>query len=440
MSIIPGSARRRPGGWNAVAMLLLLAGCQRLEYSCVREEGASAAVSEAPAPSVVVVAVDGFRYDYRRWADTPALDEIESSGLVVDILKPVFPTETAPNFTSMVTGVHPETHGALGNVFLDPTHDAIFIRGEHLPAPPGERWNLAEPIWESMRARGLTSASIGWPRVDINSGVPGPDIQCSGRPWSGERWKIEKALRLLDNCSDRRPNLVLLHLPMVDAAGHQHGPSGPELGRAISQADRLLGRLLQGLGSTSMSSRTHVLVVSDHGMARRDDRPPIELNDYLDLSEWRLITSGAYSTLWRREAEFRELTSGLKRLRDDDLPVRVYAGDQIPRHLRYRGSSRSPDVLIVADEGAVVGLQEDVGHSGRGLHGYEPSVPSMWATMLATGPRILEGSHVPKASVVDVHALMGRLLGLELRHSIDGSVELFEQSLCPVRCRQSSLP
>lgn len=437
MSIFPGSARRRPGAWSAVAVLLVLAGCQRLEYSCVRENGEPAAISEGPAPSVVVVAIDGFRYDYRRWVDTPALDEIESSGVVVDTLKPVFPTESAPNFTSMVTGVHPETHGALGNVFLDPAQNAVFILDEYPPAPPGEQWNLAEPIWETVRARGLTSASLGWSHVDANSGVRGPDIQCSGRPWSGERWKIEKALRLFDSSGDSRPNLVLLHLPMVDAAGHQYGPFGPEVRAAIGQADSLLGRLLQGLRASSMISRTHVVVVSDHGIARRDDRSPIELNEYLDFSKWRLITSGAYSALWRKEAGLQGLPPGLKRLRDEALPVRVYDGDQIPRHLRYRGSSRSPDVLIVAEEGAVVGLREDVGHSGRGLHGYEPSVPSMWATLLATGPRIREGSHVPKASVVDVHALVGRLLGLELSHSLDGSVEPFEQALCPVRCSQS---
>lgn len=66
-------------------------------------------------PVIIVTAFDGFRYDYLSRGLTPILDEIAANGTKAKYMMNQFPTITFPNFHSISTGMHPETHGVLGN-------------------------------------------------------------------------------------------------------------------------------------------------------------------------------------------------------------------------------------------------------------------------------------------------------------------------------------
>ncbi len=70
-------------------------------------------------PIVIVVAFDGFRYDYIDRGLTPALEKLKKTGVSAEFMYNVFPTVTAPNFFSISTGMYPETHGVLGNHAFD---------------------------------------------------------------------------------------------------------------------------------------------------------------------------------------------------------------------------------------------------------------------------------------------------------------------------------
>lgn len=66
-------------------------------------------------PIILIIAFDGFRYDYINKGFTPVLQNLQKNGTSAIFLNNVFPTITSPNFFSIATGLYPETHGVLGN-------------------------------------------------------------------------------------------------------------------------------------------------------------------------------------------------------------------------------------------------------------------------------------------------------------------------------------
>ncbi len=73
--------------------------------------GCSSVRSEREAPYVVMVSLDGFRWDYNSIYGTPVLDDIADKGVMAVRLIPSFPTKTFPNHYSIATGLYPDHHG-----------------------------------------------------------------------------------------------------------------------------------------------------------------------------------------------------------------------------------------------------------------------------------------------------------------------------------------
>ncbi len=68
-------------------------------------------------PYLILVSIDGFRWDYPDPGITPTLDRIAANGIRAQELVPVFPTLTFPNHYSIATGLYPANHGLIGNRF-----------------------------------------------------------------------------------------------------------------------------------------------------------------------------------------------------------------------------------------------------------------------------------------------------------------------------------
>jgi arylsulfatase A-like enzyme len=62
-----------------------------------------------------------------------------------------------------------------------------------------------------------------------------------------------------------RPTLMFVHLDNVDHAGHSEGWATPAYYRAVEDADRYVGAILNMLREESALDSTFVLVSSDHG-------------------------------------------------------------------------------------------------------------------------------------------------------------------------------
>ena len=86
-------------GWISAVLLLALACC-------------SAAVEPA---SVILISIDGWRWDYLDRFNPPALSRLADEGVRADGLIPQFPSKTFPNHYTIVTGLRPANHGIISN-------------------------------------------------------------------------------------------------------------------------------------------------------------------------------------------------------------------------------------------------------------------------------------------------------------------------------------
>jgi len=110
---------------------------------------------------VVLVSLDGFRWDYMQKYKPPRLSKLAMEGVQSKRLVPAFPSLTFPNHYTIVTGLRPEHHGIIGNNFYDPkfkTNYNAFNSGSS-----ESRWWGGEPIWATAIKQGRTANCMFWP-------------------------------------------------------------------------------------------------------------------------------------------------------------------------------------------------------------------------------------------------------------------------------------
>ncbi|MGC2324027.1 MAG: alkaline phosphatase family protein, partial [Terriglobales bacterium] len=66
-------------------------------------------------PTLILISIDGFRYDYLDKYSPPALQRLAATGVRAQAMQPSFPTYTFPNHYTLVTGLYPAHHGIVGN-------------------------------------------------------------------------------------------------------------------------------------------------------------------------------------------------------------------------------------------------------------------------------------------------------------------------------------
>ena len=62
----------------------------------------------------VVISLDGFRWDYTNWYDTPFFDFMSTTGVSAGLI-PSYPSKTFPNHYTIATGLYPDNHGIVAN-------------------------------------------------------------------------------------------------------------------------------------------------------------------------------------------------------------------------------------------------------------------------------------------------------------------------------------
>ena len=383
---------------------------------CAGPSSAASAPAARAAPAVVLVSIDGFRWDYldRPDVEAPTLRWV-AGGVRAERLVPVFPTKTFPNHYSLVTGLHPEAHGVVGNSMRDPDRPvdgrpARFSLGDREAVTDG-RWYLGEPIWVTAERQGVPAGTVFWPgsEAEIGGVRPGRWLVYDGdMPYAA---RVDTALAWLD--APDPPGLVTLYFEAVDDAGHRHGPDAPEVAAAVARVDSALARLVDGLRQRGRLDRTDVVVVSDHGMAPVSPDRVVVLDDALDLAvdevDW-----GEVPGVWPGPG--RDVDTIVARL--SALPhVTAYRKEVLPARLYYAASPRIPPVVVLMDEGWVASSRATVARNpsrpSGGGHGWDNRSPSMHGVFLARGPHFRTGAETGPLQTVDVYGILARALGVE---------------------------
>ena len=371
-----------------------------------------------PQQTIILISIDGFRWDYPEKAKTPNLDYLIKHGVRAKRLIPCFPTKTFPNHYSIVTGLYPEHHGIIANNMYDPQRKKYFKMSMR-DAVRDPAWWGGEPIWVTVEKQGLRTAPIFWPGSETKiKGVQPTYWQAyDGSISNADR--VKQVLHWFDLPADKRPAFMTLYFSTIDDLGHKYGPEAKELVAGIAKIDSTVGLLLDGLKRKHLLSKTNILVVSDHGMAAISPDRVIYLDDYIDMKNVEVID-------WNPVAGLNVKTSEDKiynRLKDANPHLTVYRKADMPARFHYDDNPRIPQIIAIADEGWSItshkAAKRNHLNGGNhhfmtgGNHGFDNRLTSMGATFIASGPAFEKGLIVEPFENIQLYNLMAAVLKIK---------------------------
>jgi alkaline phosphatase D len=357
---------------------------------------------------VLVVSMDGFRWDYPEKYGLKNILRFGNEGVRASSLRPSFPSKTFPNHYTLATGLVPARHGIVMNSFHDPLTGRDYSIGNRAAVMDGTFYG-GEPIWVTAETQGIKSACFYWvgSEADIHGIRPTYWKKYEhGFPY-GQR--IDTVIHWLSLPQAERPRLLMLYFDEPDGVGHEFGPDHPETGRVLQSMDSLFGVFLARLDALDIADSLNVILLSDHGMGAIDRERSIRLDSLLDTS-WVLRVKGGnpafnLELLDGYEDSVLQALSGIPHLK-------AWKNGQAPEHLDYRDNPRILDVTVVADSAWSVFWGEPSGYSA-GTHGYDPYNKDMHAIFMARGPAFLKEKTFPTFGNVNVYNILAYILGLK---------------------------
>lgn len=370
----------------------------------------------AADPLVILVGIDGFRPDYLEREVTPTLNALKAGGAFA-VMRPSFPSLTFPNYYTLVTGLHPDRHGIVGNTMFD-ADLGRFSHGTAAAVANGDWWDEGEPVWVTAERAGLTTGTMFWPGSEAEIGGVRPTHWTAfDKSLSGDA-RVDQVLEWLDLPGDSRPDFATLYFDIVDTTGHHHGPDAAETTGAVASVDASLAHLVAGLEARGLRDRTTLIVVSDHGMAATSPERAIYLEDIVDVDAIQIVHAGAvagFNPVAGREDEVRAAL--IRRHPHMDC----FEKADLPARLAFGRHPRVPAIICLPEAGWLVTTRDWAVRGPGGAHGYDNAAPDMAALFIANGPRIRRGVTLNDVDSVDVQPLLARLLGIEAPHG-DGDL------------------
>lgn len=413
---------RIPGACLALLAVLALAACRG---------DRPPASQRVQSPPLLLISIDGFRWDYVDRVELPALQRLASEGLRADSLQHVFPTKTFATHYALVTGLYAENTGVVANNMWDPQRRARFSLGNRDAVSDGY-WYDGEPIWNTVENAGGIAATYFWPGSEAQIGGTRPSIW---KPYAGETphgERVDQVLEWLDLPSAERPDFLTLYFSAVDSAGHRHGPEHPGTAEAMRAVDDALSRLIAGLERRDLLGKMHILVTSDHGMAEIDLERYVLLDEFLELDRVQVSDWGPAAQIWTMEdgPSADEIVASI----DATHPGirRVWKKGNAPERYRFDDHQRVPHVTVEAAPGWMISNKPYYAGMQRGLlngmHGWDPAWRKMHGIFIAHGPAFERGERLPAVRSVDLYSLMAELLQVPAA-ATDGSLTAFEPLL-----------
>lgn len=373
-------------------------------------------------PYVVLVSLDGFRYDYLKKFSAPNITAMPARGASApEGMIPSYTSTTFPNHLSLITGLYPEHHGIVANNFYDPARHERYTYADKAAVLDGT-WYSGVPLWSLAEQNQMRAACYFWPGSEAEIAGKRPSYYLAFDPGVPNDQRVEQVLTWLGLPAAERPHFITLYMAEVDGAGHEFGPDSPETGAAVKAVDAAVGKLIAGLDALQLP--VDLFVLADHGMERTNG-DWITLDKFADLSQFKSAGPLMYAP---SAADAAKAYQSLKGASDK---FKVYRRADLPAELHYDSNPRVGDPVVVANGPYYIRARgpapgEPDKPPSLGTHGYDPRLlPSMKALFVATGPDIRPGATVQSFENINVYPLIARILGLPAG-KIDGDLKVLE--------------
>ena len=384
---------------------------------------------------LIVISFDGFRSSYMDdWKSvTPNLQKLRNCGIDSGYMIPSFPTSTFPNHYTIATGLYPESHGIVDNVFNDFTMNTTFSLGDAEQKFNPDYYG-GEPIWQTVSKQGKTSAVLFWPGSDV------PDYPDYWTLYD-DSVPLEKRLGTVINWVDgndengvempKHADLMMTYWEDPDAIGHGYGPDAPEVGEVMKFIDGELGKFFDELYSRDALNCINLIIMTDHGMAGVKGEEAETLDTFLpniDLDNEVFTRSGVPASIgkslsqpdaWEHlKPEIIEALDCKMGFDNSSLrPSRILEKtDDLPVRLHWFNNDRINNVVLLMEDQKVEKTQADINPPTGvvGKHGFDNNMPEMRSTFLAMGPAFkdLYENRDHHFQNIEVYNIFSKILGV----------------------------
>jgi predicted AlkP superfamily pyrophosphatase or phosphodiesterase len=374
---------------------------------------------------VIMLSMDGFRWDYTDRVHTPNLDYIAANGVKSEYMIPGFPSNTFPNHYTIATGLYPDNHGIVMNNFYCPELDRTYRVRDREAVEDGAFYG-GEPMWVTAEKQGVTSASYFW----VGSEAPVQGIQ----PTYWKRYnstdpfaaRIDTVAYWLQLPEEERPQLITFYFNEPDGQGHRSGPESTEIDELVMELDGLVGYLLETINDLPVSDKINLIITSDHGMTEKSTERYIDLAQYIDREWVEKVFGGNPTMLWQaKEGMIDSIYDALK----DVENMNIWKTGELPERLNYGHNPRTLDLVVMADSTWNIGWGEpDERFYSGGGHGWDNQKKDMHTIFYAMGPAFKSNHLHPPIETVDIYPLITHILNLTPA-KVDGKLERVEGML-----------
>ena len=367
-------------------------------------------------PTVILISLDGFRYDYLDKYHPPTMEALAKGGVRAKWMIPSFPTKTFPNHYTIVTGLYPEHHGIVENNVYD--FGEVFKMDDR-PQVRDPKWWWGEPIWVTAEKQGQLASSYFWPGSEAKIMDTWATYWRSYNGRVPNTMRVDELLKYLDEPVGKRPTMLVTYFSTTDDVGHEFGPDAVETKYAVLEVDMYIKRLMDGLRARKVDKKVNVIIVADHGMANVDVRRATFLDDYFDF-DWteKILWTNEIVQIFPKKGRTDAIYDKIK----DLAHTTCWKKEDIPDRLHYNEGRRIAPMVCSSEEGWITSNHKryddwykDIEERDRprGAHGYDNKYQSMMATFIAHGDAFKRGYVAEPFENVEVYNIMCKILGLK---------------------------
>ena len=221
-------------------------------------------MSTKPA-HVVVIGIDGVRYDTLTEVTTPHLDRVAAAGFLRPVsVHPEVPTISGPSWATMVTGVLPSTHRIYDNDLsghaLGNNPDFVHLARRAQPDLP----TFIGADWQP-----LVTAHSGGPLFADGGYLPDCRRGAEAEPedWHrADQLVTDAAIAALSSFASEPGSASFVYLHGCDTAGHQTGV-GERYRELVRASDERVGQLVRAIAARPARAEEDwvIIVATDHG-------------------------------------------------------------------------------------------------------------------------------------------------------------------------------
>ncbi|QHQ63072.1 alkaline phosphatase family protein [Anaerocolumna sedimenticola] len=397
---------------------------------------------------------------------------------LVKNIREIYPTLTYPIHTTVITGVHPKTHGIAHNQLpsINPENPDWSIMGSD--------WNWysnsvkVPSLVDAANEKNLVTASVMWPvmgghKPDHNLAEIWPN-RYEDMKITFERACTKDIVELyydkyletfdwehrtdmdgysMDIAADMikrfKPDLMLIHSICLDHCRHEYGDEGTRINECLDRVDRIVGTLLNAAEEAGIYKDTNFVILGDHGQI--NIRKVFQLNILL-IQKGFIRTDAAGKVMDYDAYSFSAGFSThiiLKDPQDEKMKERIYSalleiqreyGEYMGRIFskeeaeREEGLTGDFSFVIESADGVIFDnpLNGDVilemKHTRNSvyhaMHGHHPSKGPK-PPFLAFGPDIREGAVIESGDMLDECPTLAKLLQVDMKGMEGNPFDIF---------------